>query len=119
MKSGQVHINTTPPRHIPQVLFTTNAWERMRGLIGKKPLTGDQGLWISPCPSVHTIGMSAAIDVVFISKQGHIKKVAHNLRPFRFAACAGAWAVLELAAGRAKQMQMIPGLQLTWTEQHD
>lgn len=99
---------------IPNGLRTSNMWDRMRGLLGRRQLDADQGLWISPCPSVHTIGMRYPIDVVFMDRQGKVKKITHNLKPMKLSSCAGAFAVLELNEGMANQLQITTGMELQW-----
>jgi len=99
---------------IPNGLRTSNMWDRMRGLLGRRQLDDDQGLWISPCPSVHTIGMRYPIDVVFLDRQGIVKKIKHHLKPMKFSSCIDAFAVLELSEGMAKKLQITAGMELLW-----
>ncbi len=101
---------------IPRARRTASAWERMRGLLGSPPLADDEALWIEPCPSVHTLGMRYAIDVVFLDREDRVCKVVAGLRPFRFAACRGARSTLELGAGRAGALGIAPGVKLAWQE---
>jgi uncharacterized membrane protein (UPF0127 family) len=84
-------------------------WLRLRGLLFRPPLAADEGLLILPCSSVHTIGMRQPIDVVFLSADATVLKVAESLRPMRTAACRGARAVLELQAGRARALGLVAG----------
>jgi uncharacterized membrane protein (UPF0127 family) len=72
---------------------------RLKGLLGRKSIAGDEGLLVSPAPAVHTLFMRFAIDVVFIDRDLAVIGVSHNLRPWRAAAKRGAAAVLELKAG--------------------
>jgi len=99
---------------IPNGLRTSNPWDRMRGLLGRKKLNDKQGLWISPCPSVHTIGMRYPIDVIFMDRQGNVKKITHNLKPMKFSSCVGAYSVLELAEGLATKLHITTGMSLRW-----
>lgn len=72
---------------------------RLKGLLGTKNLPKGEALIIKPCSSVHTIGMSYAIDVLFVSEQNIVLKVVKNLPPWRAAACRGSAYVVELPAG--------------------
>ena len=101
---------------LPEVGRTTSAWERGRGLLGRPALTPGQGLWIDRCGSVHTWGMRYALDVVFMTGEGVILKVARSLRPFRFAAARKARMVLELPAGTPMARDLLPGRALRWRE---
>jgi len=116
MRQGAVHDAENEHCLISQVWQTNNALERMRGLLGRPALTQEQGLWIEPCPSVHTIGMRYAIDVVFLDKSGRVKKICDHLKPLRFSSCTGARISLELAAGMAKTMGIRKGMVLYWKE---
>jgi uncharacterized membrane protein (UPF0127 family) len=79
-------------------------WRRAVGLLLTRNLPRDQGLWLRPCASVHTIGMAYAIDVIFLGVDGRVRKVVHQMKPMRLAWCWGADSVLELRAGVAKRM---------------
>jgi uncharacterized membrane protein (UPF0127 family) len=87
---------------------------RLAGLLFLAPLQGGEGLLLVPCASVHTAFMRYAIDVVFLDRAGVIQKVVPTLKPWRVAACAGAYQTLELAAGRAAALRMSPGQR--WPE---
>lgn len=82
---------------------------RLAGLLAIAPLQAGEGLLLSPCASVHTAFMRYAIDVVFLDRAGMIKKIVPALKPWRMAACAGAYQTLELAAGAAARLQFAPG----------
>lgn len=73
-------------------------WRRLRGLLGRT-LTDDAGLLITPCRSVHMLGMRYAIDAVFLDRELRVLRVAADLRPGRMAGQRGARSVLELPAG--------------------
>jgi uncharacterized membrane protein (UPF0127 family) len=74
---------------------------RMKGLLGKKNLAHSEGILIRPAPSIHTFFMRFPIDVVFLSRQGEVLKIAEHVGPWRTRSCRHAHAVLELAAGEA------------------
>ncbi len=99
---------------IRNVSKTSNFLERMRGLLISSPLTENEGLLISPCSSVHTFGMSYAIDLVFLDKQFTIVKTVRSLKPWRMAASKASSMVLELAAESLDKLQLTTGQQLEW-----
>jgi uncharacterized membrane protein (UPF0127 family) len=72
---------------------------RRTGLLGRETLGTDAVLAIAPCNAVHTFGMRFPIDVVFVTRAGHVTKRVQGLRPGRIAASLSAFAVLEFAAG--------------------
>jgi uncharacterized membrane protein (UPF0127 family) len=85
---------------------------RMRGLLGRRGLESGEGLLLRPASSVHTFFMRFAIDVVFLDRQGVVKRVAANVRPWRSVGCRGAKAVVELPAGEAARREIKPGRRL-------
>jgi uncharacterized protein len=85
---------------------------RMRGLLGRSGLESGEGLLLRPASSVHTFFMRFAIDVVFLSRDGEVVKVAEGVRPWRTSAARGAKAVVELAAGEAARRRIRVGDQL-------
>lgn len=94
-----------------------NWWERLRGLLARPPLETGEGLWLAPCNGVHTVGMTYAIDVVFVSRAHHILAIA-TLPPLRFrGGPRGSRAVLELPAGDAGRLGLIVGERVALTQQ--
>ncbi len=87
-------------------------WPRMRGLLGKRDLDSGEGLLIRPAPSIHTFFMRFPIDVVFLSRQGEVLKVAERVPPWRARSCRHSYAVLELAAGEAGRRGIAVGDRL-------
>jgi uncharacterized membrane protein (UPF0127 family) len=57
--------------------------------------------------------MRFAIDAVFLDAEGRVLRVAADLRPWRLAACRGAKAVVELAAGECARVGLAPGDRVT------
>ena len=88
---------------------------RNRGLLGRTRLPESTGLIIAPCNGVHTFFMRFPIDVVFISRDGIVRRVVSNLRPWRISASFGAYAVLETAAGVIKRSGTTRGDRLVVT----
>jgi len=56
---------------------------RMTGLLGKKSLNPDSGLWIVPANAVHTIGMLFAFDLVLIDKDFRGVGTRELVRPLK------------------------------------
>jgi uncharacterized membrane protein (UPF0127 family) len=61
---------------------------------------------------VHTFFMRFPIDVVFLSRDGEVLRVAAALPAWRTAGARKAKAVLELAAGEAERREIRPGARL-------
>ena len=76
------------------------AFERMRGLIGRKGLASGKGMLITKCNCIHTLFMRFPIDATFLDGKGAVVKVVRNIRPWRLWVWGGwrARSVLETAA---------------------
>lgn len=103
---------------LDSVMCTQTAWERNRGLLGRDSLQGQQGMWIIPCNSVHTIGMAYALDLVYLAKDLTVIKVVKNVKPWRMSGAIGAFSIVELAAGTADRLALEVGHHWVWKE-HD
>lgn len=74
---------------------------RLFGLIPRRSLGAEEGLWLEPCAMIHMCFMSFAIDAVFLDRELKVLRVLENFRPWRFSPWVrGARGVLELPAGR-------------------
>lgn len=83
---------------------------RAKGLIGKRSLPTDQGMWFPKSNWIHTWFMSMPIDVVYLKKNGEIKKLQKNLKPWSFPAPVfGAHSVLETGIGFIDQSEIQVG----------
>ena len=56
---------------------------RLIGLLGKRSLKPDGGVWIVPANSIHTIGMLFSFDVVMIDKDFRVVSTTEMVKPFR------------------------------------
>ena len=101
---------------VPRVWRATNPWDRMRGLLGRPMLGGDEALLIERCASVHTVGMRYSLDIAFLDGEGRVCEVKRGVRPLRLAASRSARATLELAAGAADALGLRLGTALRWKE---
>ena len=73
---------------------------RLIGLLGRRGLADDEGLWLEPCDSIHTFFMRFPIDVAFVDRHGFVIRCIERLRPWRATRLyAKARACIELAAG--------------------
>lgn len=98
-----------------RVAIADRFWQRARGLLGRPRLEEGEGLLISPCRSVHTIGMGYPIDVAFLDAEGTIVATYPRLAPNRRTPWHGAAdCALELAAGTLARTAVAPGHRLRW-----
>ncbi len=59
------------------------AWSRLRGLLGKRYLNPNDGLWIVPSQGIHTFGMLFPIDAIYLGKEDLVVELVEGLWPFR------------------------------------
>ncbi|MEK7382253.1 MAG: DUF192 domain-containing protein [Elusimicrobiota bacterium] len=70
------------------------------GLLGRESLAADEGLWITPCPMIHTFFMKFPIDAVFLKRDLSVARVIEGLKPWRVSPWVfTAHSVLELRGG--------------------
>jgi len=104
-------INTRTSMAVASVveLAVTRA-DRRRGLLGRDALDLSAGMMLAPCVAVHTAFMRFPIDVVFVDRDGVVRKIVRDLKPWRLAASPRAYAAVELAAG--VERDVVPGDRL-------
>ena len=74
-------------------------WQRTVGLISRHRIESDEGIWIDQCSAVHTMGMRAKIDVIFLDRKGYVLKVVRAAKPGATSiSCPLASAVVETGA---------------------
>ncbi len=85
-----------------QIRVANSFAKRVVGLIGTKQLN-QEGLFIPGCNWIHTFFMSIPIDVVYVDHQGGIRKIDHQIKPWRLGKPVwSATDVVELPAGFAE-----------------
>lgn len=82
---------------------------RRRGLLDRAALGQDEGLIVVPTFAVHTFGMRFPIDVVFVDRSGHVVAMAPDVPPRRLRVGWGAFAAVEIAAGRCRDVGLEVG----------
>lgn len=91
---------------------------RFVGLIGANPKKTDFGLFLTPCNSIHTIGMAGAIDAIFLSKELKVVRVAREIRPFSIGpVCVKAHCVLEGFSRDWKSLNVSEGDQFEFQDE--
>jgi uncharacterized protein len=89
---------------------------RRTGLLKHSSLEEGRGLWIVPCESVHSFWMKFSIDVLYLDRSKKVRKIRHDMKPWRASMCLPAHSVLELPAGTALRTGTQPGDQLVFEE---
>jgi hypothetical protein len=88
---------------------------RRVGLLDRDSLDPGEGLYIRSASRIHTIGMKFPIDVIFISRAGHVIR-CFSLDEGRLVACDSARATLELPIGTVSRTGTQPGDHLSFAE---
>jgi uncharacterized protein len=104
---------------------------KQTGLLDRNALKLGEGLWLTNCNSIHTVGMSFPIDVLFLDAEGKVLAMlpsfapGHKTVPFNWpstrSSTAESWpgkdlvqSVLELPAGVARANRTNAGDQLSF-----
>lgn len=91
-------------------------WSRLRGLLGRSSLAEGEALVLSPCSSIHTLGMRFPIDVIFVDAEGVIRCLAERVPPWRLGPiCPGSRHAIELPAGTIRRYRLERGMSLRLT----
>jgi uncharacterized membrane protein (UPF0127 family) len=73
---------------------------RLRGLLLTKSLGPGEGLWITPCTSIHSFGMRFVFDALFLGTDWRVVGLVERFRRNRMSRVYwNALGVLELPAG--------------------
>src|SRR5262245_33681673 len=122
MKSGPfvVHNRTRKSILASHVLLADTPRERRIGLLHHQTLGTGEGLWLYPTKAIHTFGMRFPIDVAFLDRHLRVKRVYHQLVPFRLTSLVwGARSVLELPSGSLTRTGTKVGDELQFSPRED
>jgi uncharacterized membrane protein (UPF0127 family) len=107
------NLNSGAELLIENLEIADSIFKRGTGLLGRKSLEMNQGLWLKPGNNIHTFFMKFAIDCIFIDKNLEIKGIVKSVKPFRFVGPYWkASSVIEAKAGFAEKMNLKVGDQL-------
>jgi uncharacterized protein len=88
-------------------------WLRLVGLLGRKQMSPNEGMWFDHCNSIHTFGMRFSLDVIFLDSAMKIKALRPNVVPGRMTwPVLGARSAVEVASGGIERMKVKIGDQL-------
>lgn len=92
------------------VVLAKTMLQRSIGLLARRTIAPGEGMWFPNSWAIHTIGMRADIDVLFLDAQQRIVSLRSRIRPNRFAvAHFGAASVVELGAGALHAADLLVG----------
>jgi uncharacterized protein len=100
-----------------RIVFAKTPLERIIGLLPRTHVGPDEGLWFDHCQAVHTLGMRALVDLIFLDKRLRIARVEHAVRPGRpLIWCREAASVLEMGYGFLARRDVLIGDLLAFDE---
>jgi uncharacterized membrane protein (UPF0127 family) len=97
--SNLIALTRNGERVCPQCHVARTLLRRLKGLVGWRSLSKDEGFLLEPASVVHTWFVSFPVDVVFLDRDLRVLRLDEHVGPWRIAARPGARAVLELPAG--------------------
>ena len=112
-----IHVSRGPETICLRCLFSGSMGFRLKGLLGRASLGGDEGILLRPCNAIHMWFMKFPIDALFLDRDGRIVKIYHSIRPWQ--ATRTWWkvkSVLEVAAGTAARVGLKEGDLFTFRE---
>jgi uncharacterized protein len=92
-----------------QISVANTFTQRAVGLLGRRMLPQDEGLYFPNTSSVHTFGMLFAIDLAYLDADHVIVAIHRSVKPFRISWCSRAQSVCELAQGAATRFCLHEG----------
>lgn len=66
-----------------KVRVARSVLDRLRGLLGQRPLDAQEAIWLEPCNGVHTFGLGYPIAVIVLDEQFRVLKVVPIVAPNR------------------------------------
>jgi uncharacterized membrane protein (UPF0127 family) len=104
-----------------KVELAASGQAQMKGLMFRTALGDDEGmLFPAPVPEQRSFWMKntpLSLDIIFVGPDGRISNIAANTVPYSLDSVRSkgpASAVLELRAGRAAALGIVPGDKVSW-----
>lgn len=121
LKQVRLNIRTAEKTHAFVVEVAENAAQQSQGLMFRTELAPDKGM-IFPFPNdrVASFWMKNTViplDIIFIRRDGTIESIAADTIPYSLDSVVSnepVATVLEIAAGRASELGIEPGDQVSW-----
>jgi len=111
---AQLRTHETGRIVIPHVEVAADLWRQTIGLMGRKEMVPDGGLFIPHCNAIHTAFLRFPIDVLFLDREMKVVRLITELAPWRVIGFVrGAKSVVELPAGTLSRKRIVVGQQFT------
>jgi uncharacterized protein len=98
---------------VQELEFADSYFTRLCGLLGRSELPEGHGLFFKGVNSIHTFFMRFAIDVVFLDREGVVRGLVKDLKPWKMV--LPVWSAkncLELPAGTLQKTETEKGDRL-------
>jgi uncharacterized protein len=114
---ARLYNGTTNTEVANDVRKARTLWQRLSGLLPHREIAPSQGMWFDNCSSVHTMGMRAAIDVIFLDAQHRVLAIRSGVKPNTlWVSHSRARALIELGAASAPRWNVSIGDRLSLKE---
>lgn len=94
------------------IVVAVNPLTRSIGFLTRKTVLPDEGMWFPRCWAIHTFGMRAIIDVLFLDARNQVMNLRPLVPPNRLVVAYGAATVVELGAGALEAVDVLVGDRL-------
>jgi len=111
---AQLRTHETDRIVLPHVEVAASLWSQSIGLMGRKEILPESGLYIPHCNAIHTAFLRFPIDVLFLDREMKVVRLITELAPWRVIGFVrGAKSVVELPAGTLNRKRIVVGQQFT------
>ncbi|MHB1232061.1 MAG: DUF192 domain-containing protein [Burkholderiales bacterium] len=117
-RTQESHLYTASGTHPLDLRLANTFLSRLCGLMLRQALAPNQGLLITRCPSVHSLFMRFAIDVIYLDQGGFVTRCTPQLKPWRASTGRSRLSghttahALELRAGSIQALNIAVGNRL-------
>lgn len=95
---------------VPELEVAGSLWAQSIGLMGRRALASNMGLYIPHCNAIHTAFVRFPIDVIFLDSDLNAVRLISALEPWRLIGFVrGAKSVVELPAGTIQRQRIVVG----------
>jgi uncharacterized membrane protein (UPF0127 family) len=83
-----------------KIVYANTTYKRFIGLMGKKELNKGEGVFLTPCNSIHMMFMKLPLDIIFLDRKNKIIHITENIKPWKISRIVFmAQSVLEIPVG--------------------
>lgn len=83
-----------------KITYANSIYGRFIGLMGKSELKKGEGVFLTPCNSIHMMFMKFPLDILFLDRKNKIIHITKDIKPWKISRVVfKAQSVLEVPAG--------------------